>query len=375
MFSQVKKNIFHPYTIIPVSTWLLLNVFLLYQLGIVTSLESEPYIQTANKWLATGHYPSGNFIFYSVQIMLNAFCIKTGIGFGFVVALQIALNGLSVILFNKLIFLFAGSKKAAFYFTLLFLAMYYYHLYNVHLYTESLYFSFSIFFTYWLFLKAKKDIYSIVFATACIVLLCLTRPTGIFFFPAVFLFFLLKFFRQYSFGVLFIATVTILAAFYYLLNFSMGAGGAFDFALPYINNNIICGVSEITEKNNLILPANINSVQGLFYLITHYPGLFFSLATKRFIAFWGMYRSHYSLIHNIFICTYFYTLYVLCLFSFKKMFRQLKPEVIYLLCIMFLFTVTVMLSCDEWHNRFIFSILPYLLLCASVFFNKKFNSK
>ncbi len=353
--------------------WMLSQLLFFFKFGIFTTLEANTYISVAKELMATGHYPSGNFLFYSVQILLDAFSIKHSIGFGYIVALQLLLNGLSVIFFYKLIHEITGKSKVAFAFTLLFLSMFYYHLYNVYLYTESIYFSLTILFTYLLFSVKSLSYKNIVLLIFFMVLLSLTRPTGIFFFPAAFLYFMFKFFGRKAWLITGISIIVCAMAFYFLLNYVIGSGGALNFLLPYLDERVICGVPTIARPHNIQIPGNPNSVQGLWYIITNYTGLFLSLASKRFIAFFGMYRPYYSQFHNVYIIISFFSVYILILFSIKKLFSQLLPLTLYCLTVILLFTITVVLSCDEWHNRFIFGLWPLFLLMASAFFKQKTN--
>jgi hypothetical protein len=101
-------------------------------------------------------------------------------------------------------------------------------------------------------------------------------------------------------------------------------------------------------------------------------GLFLRLATKRLVAFWGVQRPYYSDLHNFYVAAYFYTLYVLIVASLKNWLTSYMPEMVFLVLYVALVSLTVMLSCDEWHNRFLYSILPLLLLLAAgAFFPNK----
>jgi hypothetical protein len=53
------------------------------------------------------------------------------------------------------------------------------------------------------------------------------------------------------------------------------------------------------------------------------------------------------------------------------MFTHYVAETVFMLTYIFFIMLTVLLSCDEWHNRFIFSILPFLLLLAAGVFARK----
>ena len=349
--------------------WIAVQALLIYQFGIVTKLEAATYIDVAKTSIATGHYPSGNFLFYSVQIWLDKFCILSGIGFWPIVLLQILLNGLSTILLYRLLLKFSGRNMAAFALTAAFIGMYYYQLYNVHLYTESIYFSLGIIFTYHLFSLRKLSVTTLASVILFILLLCLTRPTGIFFFPAAGLYVIFRFYRKKALLFITISIAAGLFLFYFIVNFAIGSGGALDFLVPYVTEQVICGIPSVTARHDIIVRADQNSIQGLWYIITHYPKLFFSLGAKRLIAFWGMYRDHYSVFHNIFICSYFFSIYLLIVLSVKKILDRFA-EAAYMFTLVILLALTVVLSCDEWHNRFILGILPFLLLMASMFFKK-----
>jgi hypothetical protein len=368
MTSFFKSN---NYVYILVFFWLAINSFLLLYNGIESGLESLKYIHQANLFLETGRFSSGNFLFYSVPILLIAFAVKTGMGYGLVVAIQLILNGISVYCFYKLVRKLTRSEKLAFIYTIAFLGMIYYQLYNFYLYSESLFFSLSIIYTYLLF---NTDRYSTKTWISLLIVLCLlylTRPVGIFFIPATFIYILFRFYRRKALAILAIAVVVFLPVFYFLLNYSLGSGGELDFLLPYQDERIICGVPTISAPHKLNVPGEKNSIGGLAYVITHHWDLFSRLAVKRLGAFFGVTRSFYSTGHNLFLCLYFYPLYIFIIAGMRKMAVRYLPEFLFMLVILILTVITVILSCDEWHNRFILAILPFILLLSTAAFFKK----
>jgi hypothetical protein len=48
---------------------------------------------------------------------------------------------------------------------------------------------------------------------------------------------------------------------------------------------------------------------------------------------------------------------------------------VYILLIMVLFWVTTLLTCDDWHNRFILTITPWFFLLGISAFSKKVDSR
>jgi hypothetical protein len=346
--------------------WIIIQCFLLWQNGIVTTLEAVKYIEQAKVFLATGKYSSNNFLFYSVQILLIATCLKLKISFLFLVIVQIIFNGISLACFYKLVKNLSGSIALSFISTLYFLVFIYYHLYNTFLFTESLFYSFSVIYTYFLFSREKITTKNILLILLFLSILYLTRPTGIFFIPATSLFLIIKFYSNHAFRIIAISTCLALIFFYFLFNLSLGSGGEFDFLLPYLDERIICGVPTINESHNISVPVEKNSIAGLFYIITHHFALFFRLAIQRLIAFFGIYRPYYSTLHNVIASGYFYFIYLIIAVNVRNLFRENKAEVWFLISNIGLMALTVMLSCDEWSNRFILSYLPAFLLLVVI---------
>jgi hypothetical protein len=346
--------------------WLLMQIFFYKEYGIVTDLEAVKYINEANHFLATGKYSSNNFLFYSTQIMLIAFCIKLKIGLWFIVLFQMLLNALSLFCFYRIVKLISKNYLLSFLSTLYFLLFYYYHLYNTYLFTESLFFSFSVIYTYFLFTRDKLDFKNGLIILLFLSLLYFTRPTGIFFIPATYLFLIIKFFPKKAFTIVLVSTGLAITGLFFLFNYSLGSGGEFDFLLPYQKEMIICGVPTILHSHNVSIPVERNSFQGLFYLITHHFDLFFTLSIKRLAAFFGVSRTYYSLFHNIFVSVYFYSIYLIILLGIRNLFKKNKAETWFLITNIALMAITVMVSCDEWHSRFILSLLPFFLLLAVI---------
>lgn len=249
--------------------------------------------------------------------------------------------------------------------------MFYYQSYNVHLFTESVFFSFSILFSFYLFSVKKLTVTFTAFLLAALAFLSFTRPTGILFIPATIFFLIFRFGRRKALFIFCTTTVVGLIAFYFLLNAALGSGGEFDFLLPYIEEHIICGVPTVQQPNNLRLPVNKNSVEGLWHVMTNNSSLFLRLAKERFLAFWGVQRQFFSVGHNLFVALYFYPLYLFILLGLRRLLRNRLPQTVFIITYIFLVMLTVLLSCDEWHNRFIYSIFPFLLLMAAGLWSRK----
>lgn len=343
-------------------TWLAVNLLLYTRFGIVTGFESAKYVEQADLLIAQGNYASGNFIFYSVPIFLIALSKVSGTFPWLVVLLQLVVNAVSVFCFYRLALQLTRSHVASFVATFLLVTMIYYQLYNVYLFTESLYFSFSILYTWLLFRIRKRSAANLALLFCSLALLYFTRPTGVFFVPATILFLVFRFYRRKAWTITAVIAIASVFLLYLLINLALPSGGEFDFLLPYLDERVICGVPTIEQKHAITVPGEKNSVEGLWYVITHHTDLFVRLGARRLAAFFGVVRSHYSFWHNLYVVFYFWPLYLLIILGSIKLTRHFLPETLYLFANIFFIAVTVMLSCDEWHNRFILALLPFFLL-------------
>lgn len=347
--------------------WVVLHLFLFFRFGIVTDFEANKYIERANNLVERGSYPTDNFIFYSTEILLIAAMKILRLGNGAVIAVQMTCNALSCYYFYRLVQGFTKQNKAPFYFTLAFIGMFFYQLYNVFLFTESLYFSFSVLFFYRLVRFSTFGFVQFIEVLLWLILLCFTRPVGLFFLPSAFVFIVFKFYRAQAAVLLLTAGVMVGVAFFVLTNYSMQSGEEYDYLLRFTDGYVICGIPSMPAKL-LHLPVKENSVYGLAYLMIHYPGFFFSLLFQRLLFFFTAVRRYYSLPHNLFVAGYFCTLYVFAAWGIKKLFRVYIAEMLFMFLLIFFTALIVGLSCDEWHSRFLYTVFPFLMLLATFAF-------
>lgn len=348
-----------------VTAWVLLNGWLLWHNGIVTTGESEKYIREARFFLQTHHPSAPSFWLYTTEIALLACCLKFNTGFIFAVAVHLMLNLSATLFFNRTIAAFFSHKGIALSATLLLLAAYPYQEFNTFLQTESIFFSLTLIGSCLLIHPDKRGLNRPFFLCGVFALICLTRPTGMLFVPPATLFILLNYGRSWS--VLQKLTVTAVAAlvFLFALNAALGTPGAWDFILPFTDENIICGVSTLPEGTHGYSSGNAHSLVGLAdYIIHHFPQ-FLKLAALRSLAFFGLYRSYYSRIHNFYLLAYFNLILLSALFSVGYWKRRMPLTLMYLGAVILLTWLTVMITCDDWHNRFYLSVFPFLLVLGA----------
>jgi len=263
------------------------------------------------------------------------------------------------------------SKNLAAICCILLVICYPYQVYNSFLYTESIFFSLSVIYSCFFLSIMRFNVKNIFISLLLLLLLCTTRPTGIFFAGAsvIYLFFNLS--RQISLlkrGLLFCALSAVVL---FLLNIIMGSGGSIDIILPFKDERIICDVPTLPYNVNIKTSSNGNTLYGLFYYIIHNFDQFTRLAWLKTKAFFGLTRTFYSNGHNLFIIAYFYPLYLLILLAIGRFRMAIPVSFIYFISLTLIIWISVVFSCDEWHNRFFLPLTPFLLVPALYLFTKK----
>ena len=344
--------------------WLSINTFTLLHRGIYLEGESAKYIREANFYLANGRVSTPNFWLYFVQIGLIAACIKTHLSLAWIVALQLLLNGAATIAFFKTLSHLFPNKTLAFIGTGLLLITYPYQEFNTFLYTESLFYSFTLILSCYLIRMRALSARNLLPVFAGLILICFTRPSGLLFLPPVFLYLFFMFFRHWSIpkkmGLLGLLTV----AFLLFLNKALGSGGELDFMLPFRDERIICGVPTLRGFLPIQTTAQGNSLYGLLYYVIHNPSQFLRMACLRTLAFFGLYRNYFSLGHNLYLLVFFQSIHAAALASLGYWVKVRPYPLVFFLSAIGLTWLTVIMTCDDWHNRFYLTICPFLIILA-----------
>jgi len=341
--------------------WFFINAFFLWKNGIVTTGEAEKYIYQAQLYVTTGHFTTPNFWLYFIPVSLISLCLKFHLGFGWFVALQLFVNLAATLYFFRTALTFLGSQKIAFAGTLLLLLNLPYQAFNTFLQTESFFQSVSLLLSCYLISRQRFSARALATIFFTLLILSMTRPNGLLYWPAVLLYLFLCSLakaspaRKWSFG--------IVAAFlsFFLLNTAMSSGGELDFMLPFREEHIICGTPTLLYPANIHTTGTGNSIYALLYYITHNFGQFIRLAALKSVSFWGVYRSYYSTLHNGFLMVYFYSITLAALVAIPRWMKSYRLPALYLLSPVLLTWITVILTCDDWSNRIYLGISPYLL--------------
>ncbi len=343
--------------------WVLMQALLFYRYGLVTSFEAHKYIVEADYLLKTGTVSTPNFWLYATQIFLIAGAMKLKTGLISVVLVQLFFNSWATYSFYKFS-LHISNNLTAFIITLFLILNYPLQTFNTSLQTESLFCSFTILFSCYLLQLTKLNTKDFIRIILFLLLICFTRPTGLLFVPCTFLYLFFRFFRSFSVWFKLSITLAVCLGFLYFLNVALGSGGELDFMLPFRDERIICGVPTIPHFVNIETSSNSNSVFGLLYYITHNTEQFLRLALLRSKAFFGLYRPYYSFWHNLYLFVYFFPVYVLVFFSLRSWIKKNIFLLLYCVSVIALNWTTVILTCDDWHNRFFLSVVSYIYIPA-----------
>ena len=352
--------------------WAIMQCYLLYPGGMIISGEAVRVIREAHNLAGSGHFSTPVYFTYLTEISLIYLKLKLGTGFGFITAIHLLLNLFALITLYRFMFEFYSSKKIAFAGCFLLILCFPYQQYNSFLYTESIFFSLSIIYSCYLLKIKTFSFFEIIKLLLWLTLLCITRPTGIFFFGAT----IIYWFAGSSAHLNIVARTVIFllfsAAGLFIVNYLMGTGVGINILLPFKEEHIICDVPTKVFNDGTV-NINDNSLQGLFGYISRHPGQVSRLAYLRSKAFFGLKRKYYSFGHNLFITGFFYSLYIFSLLALFKHRRNIPVTFIYLYAVVFIFWLAVIFSCDEWHNRFFLTLTPFFILPALYFFKNKKN--
>jgi hypothetical protein len=351
-------------------SWIAVQSLLIRQYGIVTGLEATKYIDEANHFLQFGNLNTNNHYLYSTEIFLIAAVIKLHIGFAVIVVVQLLLNLFATIMFYKLSNSFLKKPLLATLATFFFIVNIPYQSYTSFLFTESIFYSLTIIYSSYLLRLKKITIQNCLFLLLFAALLSITRPTGILFFVATALYIFFRFLNNLSLGYKILIISVSVVIFSITINTMLQAGGSLDFMLPFKKENIICGVNAVNNAEIKTFEKG-NSLQGIAYYIFNNEQQFLKLAKLKTLSFFGMLRTYYSLFHNVFLVLFFYPFYILSFIGTWKKIKQKDKRIINIITIILLYWLTTLLTCDDWHNRFILTVSPFLFLLGFAAFCKQ----
>ncbi len=355
------------------TAWIFVQGLLLYKYGILTNNEATKYIREANNLLNHKNFSEQKYIFYSAYIFIHVIFIKLGFEIVGVYIFQLLVNLIATFLFYKTALNVYKNNSVAFIAAFLLVICFLWQYWTVCLYTESFFCSLLIIFTYCLFGVNKNQRLKYVYAALVFVILLFARPAGIFLIPVIIcvLVFKLTELRKIKLAVLCIAV--FFTAFICLLLYEMRSASSFNFIKPFVEHNVICDIPD--KQINSSVNSYSNNISGVVLYIAQNPINFLRLCGLRLISFWGLTRPYYSEVHNWILRLFFYPIYFFALIKLKQQIKINRYFILYCLVTASVFTISVMLTCDEWSNRFIMPVIPIIIWLASYGFFTMFKRK
>lgn len=338
---------------------------LLYIYGIQLGGEAEKYIDNANRIINGRELRNGFFgYFYVVYSLLVAAVLKFSLGLVVAAIFQIGLSFIAAVCLYKLLIHILGNRQIAFLFFIAYLLCYPIQKWNFYLYSESIHTSVLVIGIYWVdkYLREKKFIQVAVLGQVLLLIL-FSRPVGVIFLMSLFTVLLVWLYHDkkkiafYLFAAL--SIISVIA----ILNSPLTV-----FVNPdsIKRMEIICQVPE-TNADSTYEEFNRAGLFKAFAVIKNEVGIgnFFINGVKKLGYFFGMYRNYYSWQNNLLLICYsiFYPFVLMGIFS-----RAGKPffyiKLFSLLYLAFA-SIAIIFTCDDWANRFISPVFPFILILAA----------
>lgn len=333
----------------------------------VTTGEAEQYISEVYYLTLNGHFSSPHYKLYFTQIFLIMMSGWLKTGFVLVIAIQLLLNLVATLKIYRLANFLFQNPWLSIITALVFMLNIPYQLNNFNLATESCFYSLTIIYSAFLLQLRSLNPKNISLIFLFLILLSITRPTGILFFPATILFILTRFSFLFSRSKIFLVIVSGFIIFLFTLNGAIKTGDTLHVMMPFQQEMVICGVPGIDAP---IDSSVNNSLQAIGNYVARNTSRFMELATLKTISFFGLTRPYFSARHNLSLMLLYYPWYILMLIGIIKKLRSGNPFLLYILSIIFLFWATTVITCDDWHNRFVITITPFIFLAGLYTFKK-----
>ena len=362
---QTGKLIFEKKIIASAIIYFFISGILLFRYGIQLGGEAEKYIDNANRILNQEELRNGFFgFFYVVYSLLVAFFVKFSINLVFISVVQIGLSFFAAFCLYKLLIHVLENKKIAFVFFIAYLLCFPIQKWNFYLYSESVHNSFLVIGLYLFHKLLKEKNYKLLLSFAVMLLLILfSRPVGLLFFLSATVVMIIWFYQNNRKILFYLFSLLSIVAVIVILNSPVTA---------FINPDslrrmeVICQVPEI-NTGSAYQEFNRQGLYKSYTVIKDEIGVgnFLKSGFKKLGYFFGMYRSYYSWQNNLLLLCYiiFYPFALIGIFSkYGGSYYYIKlVSVFYLL----LTSIAIFFTCDDWANRFISPVFPFILILAA----------
>lgn len=351
--------------IIVASAWLISTIIYLAIFGIETHLEAGKYIEEAHRFIDNGAFYAPRYWFYSTTLFIMILAFKLGIGTTGAFLLQALLNFFAYRLFYKALVKLFQQKTMSLLVILYLLAFWPYQSWVVFLYTESAFFSTVLILFSALVLLNPQYLRSLLLLALCLLWVIVSRPLGILFTGGVYAYLFVHANKQWKW-ITGAGAFVVAAVGYFTINAVYGTIADWTITQAFEQESIICDLPSPGPYAVLDLDKSGSPVYQLCYYLSHNPSHFLRFALVKLEYFFLMARPYYSRGHNLFLLANVIVVYLLGLWGiFSKKISFTKGILPFLLVTIFLFTLTILFQCDDYHNRFVASIYPLFAVLAA----------
>ncbi len=342
-----------------------LSVITYYNLfGLFTRLEAEKYIYEADYFIRYGSMSASRYWFYAVTIFIIAFATKIKIGLVGAFVIQACLNLFAYLFFYKALKTIFHNITAIL-IILYLIAFLPYQSWVVFLYTESVFYSSILLLLSVLILYKPDNIRNVAIISIALLLTIISRPLGILFTISTYLYLFYSANKKWKI-ILFCSSIVLVTAFYIIVNTIFSSIEDWTITKPFEEENIICDLPSTIHTTTLYLDKTAGPIYQLLYYICHNFGHFIHYAWIKLCYFFLMKRDYYSNRHNAYLLINILPMYV---FAFGSLFVKnikFREEIsVFLISSILLYTLTIVLQCDDYHNRFVLSIYPFFVILAA----------
>lgn len=348
--------------LIIIAMWVICQVIWYLAFGVHFSLESEKYIGEAQYVLSTHQLSQFRYIFYFSTIAVIAFSSIVHIGLYGALFIIMLINLLSYLYFFKALKHIFSDRLSPYLVIGILMSFWPYQTWSLYLYTECLFYSMVVFLLSHLMLYKTLNFRFLNTVFLLLALVIISRPLGILFVLPTLLFLFTKLSRRQK---LFFYGGVIL--FCLLLNFVVQivftTTSDWNMVKALTDNGIICNMPRSVGSEQLHLSQNPNQLYQLFYYVTHNFSHFWELAIIRLKYFFTLVRDYYSSFHNLYLIAYLVVIYGSIVVGIKNIIRQLPSGLSwFIFSSILLFSISIALQCDDYHNRFFLTLMPFFIL-------------
>jgi hypothetical protein len=212
-----------------------------------------------------------------------------------------------------------------------------------------------------------NGIKNLLISVLALLLVIISRPLGILFAGSIYVYLFYIADKRWKTILGFCSVALFLLAFY-IINTIFSTIPDWRITQAFEEESIICDLPGSTSAYpELDLAATGSPVYKLIYYVTHNFNHFLHFSGVKLRYFFLMARPYFSKLHNYFLLINTVTVYLLVVAGFfiKKLTFN-RGIFVFLITTIALYTLTIIVQCDDYHNRFILSIYPFFVILAAM---------